>query len=465
MTGVRYLIFTCSALPCPCGATYVGASTRRPKVWIERDVARRQFICSEHSFHPSCGVKHLQPHHQLLPMSIPRALASGLGCCRTCSTGAISRSSSTPTLFRRSIASSVRRRTQANDPLTASESNFAFSNDFNDTSNATSSATSSTSFVEPDSEAAPSSSSPLPWYLQNRPAPTPQQAVLIPDLPPNPPPLLETILDYVANTAGMDDLQLLDLRHLDPPPALGPKLIMLLCTARSEKHLHVSADRMCRWLRREHSLRANAAGLLGRNELKIKLRRKAKRMKMMANVGATEPEGNIDDGIRTGWICCTIGKIEAHPLDTEMPGANVDNFVGFRDVKPGVNVVIQMFTEEKRDEIDLETLWGGVVKTGHRKDRVADEMLREVEEVIEEAEAESESPPHQPRDLDEYEQKLYGKTPTPPTQHPAHQPTNPTSPPTPTTPQFKKTRPSTGDAFPDVASFQKRRIHSVGLRA
>lgn len=226
----------------------------------------------------------------------------------------------------------------------------------------------------------------IPWYLRDRVDPVATQAAQIPDLPPNPPPLLETLLHYISMTAGLDDLLLLDLRHLDPPPALGPKLIMIIGTARSEKHLHVSADRLCRWLRREHHLRANAAGLLGRNELKIKLRRKAKRMKMLANVGGQEPEGNLDDGIRTGWICCTVGKIEAHPEDMHMPGDDVENFVGFREVKPGVNVVVQMFVEEKRAEIDLETLWGGVMKTHDREGKMADKILEELdkEDVLEE---------------------------------------------------------------------------------
>ena len=156
---------------------------------------------------------------------------------------------------------------------------------------------------------------------------------------------------------------------------------MIFATARSEKHLHVSADRFCRYLRREHGLRANAAGLLGRNELKIKLRRKAKRMRMFANMGGPMPEGNLDDGIRTGWICCTIGKIEAHPLDTSVPEEHqIDEFVGFRDTQPGVNVVVQMFTEEKRFETDLETLWGGVLKTHHMKNKRADETLEELKE-------------------------------------------------------------------------------------
>lgn len=251
-------------------------------------------------------------------------------------------------------------------------------------------------------------------------------------------------------TAGLDDLTLLDLRDLDPPPALGPKLIMLIATARSERHLHVSADRFARWLRREHGLKANAAGLLGRNELKIKLRRKAKRMRMLANVGGTLPEGNIDDGIRTGWICCTLSKVEAHPDDTHMPGDDVKEFVGFRDVKPGVNIVVQMFTEEKRAETDLETLWGGVLRTKKREERSADEQLRELEQDLEDLETDD----AEERAANLSEQSAGVRT----------QPATPVR-------QFRTPKPSAGDAFPDAADVaslkqrrgQMRRLHTVGL--
>ncbi|EDU42274.1 hypothetical protein PtrSN002B_009741 [Pyrenophora tritici-repentis] len=295
----------------------------------------------------------------------------------------------------------------------------------------------------------------IPWYLkQQSSVPSPIQPAVVPDLPPNPPPLLETLLEYVSVTAGLDDLELLDLRNLDPPPALGPKLIMIIATARSEKHLHVAADRFCRWLRREHSLKANAAGLLGRNELKIKLRRKAKRMRMLANVGGAPPEGNIDDGIRTGWICCTLGKLEAHPEDTHMPGDNVQEFVGFRDIKPGVNVVVQMFTEEKRAETDLETLWGGVLRTHQRNNKSADEALKELEQDIQDLEADvGES---------EYEtQRASQRVTEPPTR-----PSKAATPPTPAQ-QMHRPRPTPGDFFPPASNpdtrKQMRRLHTIGL--
>jgi ribosomal silencing factor RsfS len=306
-----------------------------------------------------------------------------------------------------------------------------------------------------DATPTPTTTPTVPWYLKQQSAPrAPVQAAHIPDLPTNPPPILPALLEYLAVTAGLDDLHLLDLRELDPPPALGPKLIMLLATARSERHLHVAADRFARWLRREHGLKANAAGLLGRNELKIKLRRKAKRMRMLANVGGAMPEGNIDDGIRTGWICCTLSKVEAHPDDTHMPGDDVTEFVGFRDVKPGVNVVVQMFTEEKRAETDLETLWGGVLRTKKREERSADETLARLERDLEDLDAEE----AQEKEENVREAAVRDSTPS-------------AKPATPPLQQFKRPKPSAGDAFPDVDEVlsrkqmrgQMRRLHTVGL--
>lgn len=297
----------------------------------------------------------------------------------------------------------------------------------------------------------------IPWYLKQQSVPrAPVQAAEIPNLPVNPPPILAELLEYIAVTAGLDDLALLDLRSLDPPPALGPKLIMIIATARSERHLHVAADRFARWLRREHGLKANAAGLLGRNELKIKLRRKAKRMRMLANIGGAMPEGNIDDGIRTGWICCTLSKVEAHPDDIHMPGDDVQEFIGFRDVKPGVNIVVQMFTEDKRAETDLETLWGGVLRTKKREERSADEILREVERDLEDLDKGDDMERVTNRALKQAEAS------------------STSTPETPATPvqKFRMPKPSAGDVFPDAASVgtskqmkQRRRLHTVGLRS
>ncbi|KUJ16172.1 uncharacterized protein LY89DRAFT_685209 [Mollisia scopiformis] len=206
----------------------------------------------------------------------------------------------------------------------------------------------------------------IPWYLQVESphrAPRPlSERQLIPELPELPPPILAPLMQQVSIDLGLDDLKLLDLRKLDPPPALGANLLMLIGTARSEKHLHVSADRLCRWLRSTYKLKPDVDGLLGRNELKLKLKRKAKRAKLMGS----SVDDSQDDGVRTGWVCVDVGVVdEAEGVEESAP---IRDFVGFGRRTEGVRIVVQMLTEEKREEINLERLWTGILERGTPKD-------------------------------------------------------------------------------------------------
>ena len=213
----------------------------------------------------------------------------------------------------------------------------------------------------------------LPWYLK---VPPPRRTFTethpfaerqrLPNLPPDPPPSLQSIIEYISIDLGLDNLRLLDLRPVDPPPALGANLLMIIGTARSEKHLHVSADRFCRWLRSTFKLRPYADGLLGRNELKLKMRRKNRRSRLLASVGAAVKEDNVDDGIRTGWICVRAGRVEP-AAGAQVPGEINQDFVGFGENDRFVTIVVQMFTEEKRTDVDLEGLWGDVLERVKRK--------------------------------------------------------------------------------------------------
>ncbi|KAF2427861.1 hypothetical protein EJ08DRAFT_333633 [Tothia fuscella] len=236
-----------------------------------------------------------------------------------------------------------------------------------------------------------------PWYLQVQPKTTPininsplANKHLIPSLPASSPPILSPLLQHLSTTIGLDTLSLLDLRSLDPPAALGSNLLMIVGTARSEKHLHVSADRFCRYLRSEYNMNPFADGLLGRNEFKLKVRRKNRRAKMMASVGVgggggkgsglgtggKEGEGMVDDGIRTGWVCVIAGKVDPAPAPapTTLPGEveevkkpeNIKGFVGFGEKSDKITLVVQMFTEEKRAETDLEGLWGRLLERSER---------------------------------------------------------------------------------------------------
>jgi hypothetical protein len=226
----------------------------------------------------------------------------------------------------------------------------------------------------------------VPWYLQVD-TPTPQSAhpfaerQKLPELPDTPPALLQPILEHVSVELGLDHLSLIDLRELDPPPALGANLLMVIGTARSEKHLHVSADRLCRWLRTEHRLTPYADGLLGRNELKLKLRRKAKRTRLLSAVGAKETASqDIDDGIRTGWVCVNVGRVEGGAL--EKPAEELENIVGFGSQSSGSRIVVQMMTEEKRGQIDLETLWSGILRRSIKAKTDKDQDVDDAEKRV-----------------------------------------------------------------------------------
>ena len=168
-----------------------------------------------------------------------------------------------------------------------------------------------------DSQADQDTSSFTPWYLQLETPSTPissaahQKALAerqaIPPLPEAAPPILEPLLQYVSVDLGLDSLSLLDLRTLNPPPALGANLIMIIGTARSVPHLNKCAHRFCRWLYTEwRDVRPVADGLLGKQELKLKLRRRNKRLKLAKSVGNTLEEQKSDDGVTTGWVCVNV---------------------------------------------------------------------------------------------------------------------------------------------------------------
>ncbi|KAI1423316.1 hypothetical protein F5Y12DRAFT_551806 [Xylaria sp. FL1777] len=194
----------------------------------------------------------------------------------------------------------------------------------------------------------------VPWYLQVEP-PTQIAAMEpppLPEIPTDSPPLVHSLLEYASEEMGLDALSLLDLRKLDPPPALGPNLFMLFGTARSERHLTVSAGRLVRWLRAKHRVYADADGLLGPNERKIKLRRKARRAKLLGTTG----NDDADDGIRTGWICVNLGTINRSGAESAVFGED-GRASGFGVSYVGSTIVFQIMTEGRRAEMGLETLW------------------------------------------------------------------------------------------------------------
>lgn len=208
-----------------------------------------------------------------------------------------------------------------------------------------------------------------PWYLQEDPPRHPslvQHSQPLPEVPKNVPLILHDLVNYAAEDMGLDDLKLLDLRTLDPPAALGPNLIMLFGTARSERHLHVSGTHLLSWLRRK-GIQAHADGILGPNEFKIKMRRKQRKAKLLGT--AATPLGQ-DDGVTTRWICTNLGTISSgshKPVEYETP-------TGFGTKQTGTTIVLQAFTESKRKELDLELLWSRILARRGDDNLITDDL-------------------------------------------------------------------------------------------
>ena len=207
-----------------------------------------------------------------------------------------------------------------------------------------------------------------PWYLQVEPPSQPpaHEPAPLPPIPAGSPEILEPVVKYVYEEMGLDDLNLLDLREFDPPPALGPNLLMLFGTARSERHLHVASGRLVRWLRYNYKLEADADGLIGPGEMKTKLRRLRRKAKLL---GSSAGRGG-DDGLSTGWICVNLGTIggetdEAARFDADGQLSGFGNV----SVDTGTTVVIQVMTQARREELNLEPLWLGSLERNRRQQK------------------------------------------------------------------------------------------------
>lgn len=180
---------------------------------------------------------------------------------------------------------------------------------------------------------------PGPWYMRDgyaiKSSSVPERAPL-PPLPELSPALLEEIITQLDADLGITCITIMDLRPLDPAPALGRNIIMVFGTANSDRHLHSSADQVCRWLRTTHCLEPYADGLVGRNARKLINRRRVRR----GNVTATQI-GVTDESLVTEWVCVNTGY---------------------------EGIVLQLFTKKRRKELNLEGLWERKLDTS-RKNR------------------------------------------------------------------------------------------------
>lgn len=191
-----------------------------------------------------------------------------------------------------------------------------------------------------------SSSDGTPWYLQSPLQPAPRRFVSplieqMPDLPPNSPENLDTLLNYLIKDLSLSKIKIMDLRDLDPPPALGVNTIMIIATARSERHMNIASDKCARYMR--GILKGSeiyADGLIGRGEIKLRERRERRKGKRRT--------AEDEEAMRVGWIC----------------------------VNSGEGIVVQIMTGWKREQLNLEGLWSRKIHTSMKR-KLKDKLLAE----------------------------------------------------------------------------------------
>jgi len=228
----------------------------------------------------------------------------------------------------------------------------------------------------------------LPWYLREQESETSllpkvdihqTQLEKYPDLPYNSPPLLQPLVSRLFYDHHLQNIVLLDLRNRDPPPVWGSNTIMILATARSERQLTAIAEATAKWLKTTAGVQPRVDGLPKKESLIIK-RRRLRRKSLK----------------KPGYL-----------IATPKPTTWVSMYTGYQ------GMVLQLFTEEGREEYDLEGLWGdsrvvdaGVLDMKPRKMRPGG--IEEDERVVTSAPAKNQKKSMLQRQL-EKEQNKYDK--------------------------------------------------------
>lgn len=141
----------------------------------------------------------------------------------------------------------------------------------------------------------------------------------LPVIPDESPPILSDLAKYMTQDLLLKDLSLLDLRNRENP--WGNDTILLLGTARSERQLRSAAESLKGYLRNQ-GCRPRVDGLIKWENTKVKRRR---RRKMIGRANY-----QIEDD-RLHWLIVDVGG------DT--------------------GIILQLFSEEGRQEYALEELW------------------------------------------------------------------------------------------------------------
>ncbi|KAK7206121.1 hypothetical protein BZA70DRAFT_309846 [Myxozyma melibiosi] len=183
-----------------------------------------------------------------------------------------------------------------------------------------------------------------PWYLRTAESMKEQEEKVVeplPEMPKNSPKQLESILKYVIDDLGLQEVAVSDLRSM--MTVFGNDAIMVVCTARSERHLNRAAEELRVHLKREFRSKPRIEGLVGKERMKVQERRIKKKLSRYT------------------------GDMNSYEKDLRSQNSNSWVFV-----KTGIEGIhVHIITGERRWELDLEGLWGHEMPRLHQ--RIEDE--------------------------------------------------------------------------------------------
>ncbi|KAK9351344.1 hypothetical protein V1523DRAFT_369067 [Lipomyces doorenjongii] len=167
-----------------------------------------------------------------------------------------------------------------------------------------------------------------PWYLREANAhSTVSNVALLPDIPEDAPNEVTEILNFLAADLGLTELSLVDLRNRNT--TFGPNAIMIVGTARSDRHLIRASEELRVHLKKTYRAKSRIEGLVSKDKLKVQERRIKKK------------------------ISKYTGDVSAYENDLRSNGKN--SWVFFDSRVKGIH--IHIITSEKRWQLDLEGLW------------------------------------------------------------------------------------------------------------
>lgn len=169
----------------------------------------------------------------------------------------------------------------------------------------------------------------VPWYIRQLEIISNIQRSPIPDIPKGAPESLSTFLNLMSHDYGLEDIGLYDLSvlELDHPNSIHnqPADYMLIATAKSERHVYKAGQELKHYIKHNMNHLPKVSGLVSWTQSPLMNRRLKKR----ANKSPPSTHNEYGKPANSWIMCETL----------------VDN------------IFIHILTKERRQELDLESLW------------------------------------------------------------------------------------------------------------